>query len=120
MSDETLRWWKQAKADLGTAEFNATGKKFEAAAFFSQQAVEKGLKALYIKKFGELLKTHDLVLLAKKVGLPEELIELCKNLTPAYIYTRYPDVEDIKNMSAVAKELVGQAQEVLKWIEKAL
>ena len=98
MREEYLNWWKQAKADLETAEFNADGKRFEAAAFFSQQAVEKGLKALYIKKFGELLKTHDLVLLGKKVGLPTELLELCKSITPAYIYTRHPDVESIKDM----------------------
>jgi len=120
MGEEVLNWWKQAKADFETAEFNAKGGMFEAAAFFSQQAVEKGLKAVYIKKFGELLKTHDLVLLGRKVGLPLNLIELCKSLTPAYIYTRYPDVAPINNMREVSRGLLSQAREVMKWVEKAL
>ncbi len=120
MGEEVSNWLAQAKKDLDTAEYTFQGKYFEAAAFFSQQAVEKGLKALYIKKNGELFKTHDLVLLAKKTGLPEELVELCKTITPAYSYTRYPDVEKIPDMGKEAKELLSKAKRVVEWLEKNL
>jgi len=50
MSEEAEIWWKQALEDLDTAKFNFSGRKFDAAAFFAQQATEKALKALYINK----------------------------------------------------------------------
>lgn len=63
--------------------------------FFAQQAAEKALKSLQIKKFGGFKKVHDLVLLAKYVGAPEEVIENSEKITPFYTITRYPDVENI-------------------------
>jgi HEPN domain-containing protein len=48
------------------AALNFKWKKFYVAAFFAQQAAEKALKAVYIKNFGKLIKTHDLFLIGKK------------------------------------------------------
>ena len=57
-----------------------------------QQAAEKILKSLYLKKYGELRKIHDLAYFAKKLNLSEDLIEKCEELTKAYVETRYPDL----------------------------
>ena len=54
--------------------------------------MEKALKALYLNKHKEVPKVHDLVLLAKKLSLPEDVVEKCDRLTKVYIDTRYADV----------------------------
>ncbi|NMG83285.1 MAG: HEPN domain-containing protein [Methanosarcinales archaeon] len=50
MRKEVKEWWKQAKRDLITAENCKNSKDYYACAFFCQQSVEKGLKAMYIAK----------------------------------------------------------------------
>ncbi len=88
--DETSEWISQANEDLETAEYNLTGKKYKAAVFFCQQAAEKAMKAFYIKKFGKLLKVHDIALLAHAVNASEKLIDVCQKLSTYYIAARYP------------------------------
>lgn len=50
MRKETENWWKQAEEDLDSAQKNLEIKKYYLVAFLSQQAVEKGLKALILFK----------------------------------------------------------------------
>jgi len=50
MRAEIEVWWKQAKADLQTAEVNLHQERHYAAVFFCQQAVEKALKTLVLKR----------------------------------------------------------------------
>ena len=45
MRKEITVWWRQAAADIRTAEVNLKGKRYYACVFFCQQAVEKALKA---------------------------------------------------------------------------
>lgn len=120
MEEEIRSWIDQAKKDFQAAKKNFDIKVYYVVAFLCQQAVEKGLKALYIKKFKELKKTHDLVALGNDVGLPKELIQYCKELSPAYIYTRYPDVIEFSNLDTVAKTFLVYTEEVLLWVEKKL
>lgn len=70
MREEIKNWWEEAKGDLKTVEYNLKGGMLKAAAFYSQQAVEKGLKVLYIKRFKKLWKIHGLAELARKVKAP--------------------------------------------------
>lgn len=70
MRKEIENWWKQAEADLNSAKNSFNSKDYYVCAFLCQQAVEKALKALLFKKGFELIKTHDLVLLAKKINAP--------------------------------------------------
>lgn len=120
MENEIKRWWTQAKEDMDAAKFNLEGKKYKVAGFLAQQAVEKGLKSLYIKKFKSLRKTHDLVSLAKELELKQEVIQECKQLSPAYTYTRYPDVTPIKNIGEESIRLVEIAEKILEWLEKQI
>lgn len=122
MKPEAENWWKQAKKDLNTGRNNLKNKDYYAASFFAQQSVEKGLKALQIKKEKKIIKTHDLLFLAKRLNLPENLSRSCDRLNPIYIQTRYPDAnggfEDYSEEES--KEDLEMAEEVLKWIEQNL
>ncbi len=91
---EVSKWMKYAERDLEIAVKMASEYP-EDSVFHCQQAAEKALKAVFIKKFGELIKTHELVFLARKVGLPEELLIDCKDLNESSAATRYPGYEEV-------------------------
>lgn len=118
MEEESKKWIEKAEEDLDTARYNIKGNKINASLLFLQQSSEKALKAVYIKKFNKLLKVHDLVLLAKKVDAPEKIIEFCKELTPAYQYTRYPDVEMVNNPKTLVSKFLKFNEEILKWAKE--
>lgn len=113
-------WLDKAEHDLNTAKVNFNEKICDAAAFYSHQASEKALKAFYIKRFGSLKKTHDLVLLSRELNADNEIIEMCKELTPAYTYTRYPDAVEVSNIDEISEKLLKYAEEVLEWVKKKL
>ncbi|MEK6933647.1 MAG: HEPN domain-containing protein [Nanoarchaeota archaeon] len=106
-------WIEQAQ-DINTALYNLEGDKLEAAGFFFQQAAEKALKAFHIKKYKKLLKTHVLTIIAESLDAPKEVLEASKNLTPAYLYTRYPDFIKQEDLSEIINELKINAEEILK------
>tara|TARA_Y100000310_G_scaffold337125_1_gene423384 strand:- start:1987 stop:2280 length:294 start_codon:yes stop_codon:yes gene_type:complete len=89
---------QQANEDYDTAKYNFKGKRYKAAAFFCQQSAEKSLKALSLKKTDKIRKIHDLVELGKDVDISEDLLNKLKQLTLAYIYSRYPDVKQETNL----------------------
>lgn len=122
MKKEIQKWLKQTKADLNTAEYLFKGKRYREAAFFCQQAAEKGLKTILLKRTGKIRKIHDLVQLGKDVGLPEQLQHKVKELTFAYIYSRYPDVKQERRAALKGKviEFLSIVKEVLRWVESNL
>ena len=116
-------WLRQAEADLESVKYNLQGKKYYVCANYSQQAVEKALKSLLLKK-GILNKTHNITNMAKTLKLPEELISKISELEPVHQESVYPDVspkipaenydeEDASNFFNIAKE-------VLEWIKKTI
>ena len=122
MKEEVKKWWRLAKDDLKSARVNFKSKQYYVCAFLCQQTVEKALKSALIKKAGKLLKIHDLVILGKKVNLPEDLLEKCDKLNGVYIDTRYGDVggklPSQKFTKSVSSALLKTAKEVVKWLEK--
>lgn len=119
MKEETTEWLAKAEEDFKTAEFNLKGKKLPAAAFYSQQSAEKALKALQIELLGNFKKTHDLVILGESVNAPEDILNTCKELTPFYIITRYPDSKEIYGKHEVT-EAINYAKEVFEWVKSQL
>jgi len=115
---EYSRWIEQAEKDLATAEYNLEGNRIDSGVFFLQQAVEKALKAMYIKKFKRLFKTHDLVLLSKKLKTPQKIQNYCKELNPVYQYTRYPDIPSIENLEEISADLLKYTLEIIKWVKE--
>lgn len=120
MEKAVTRWFEQAKDDLGAAQYNFEGKKYKLAAFMCQQSAEKALKAVLLSKTGKIRKIHDLVELGKNVDLPSELLNSCKELTLAYIYSRYPDIKEVKNLNKIVKKFLKVAEDILKWARKQL
>lgn len=123
MGEEIKNWWEQAKRDLHSAKNSLNSGDYYVAAFMAQQSAEKGLKVLYIKKYHEVWKIHDLVRLARDVDAPPKIISHCASLTPAYFETRYPDSEKTpaeKVNRQEAEEMIKLAEEILTWIEKKL
>jgi HEPN domain-containing protein len=54
MGKEPEQWFKQAQYDLSTAEAMFAAKKYIYVIFMCHLAIEKALKGLYSKKFGNI------------------------------------------------------------------
>lgn len=125
MREEARDLWEQATADLESARVNLDVGKYYVSAFLSHQAVEKGLKALYIcQKARYYPRTHKVHVLGEAVGIPEEYLPNLLDLTPVFVNTRYPDAANgvparIYHKKK-AEELLSKASEVMKWIETQL
>jgi HEPN domain-containing protein len=95
MKEESKYWFEQAQSDLRASKHSLISRDFDWSCFQAQQAVEKSLKAIYLKKFEDLKKVHDLVFLAQKLHLPIEYIDLCVWFNRVYIEARYPDMSGV-------------------------
>lgn len=122
MKEEVKSLWEQAKVDLRTAENSLNSGDYYASVFWCQQAIEKSLKAVLVKKTNRLIKIHDLIILGRKINLPRELSKKCEKVSRAYIETRYwvldsttPYKKFNKNNSL---EYLIIAKEIIKWVEK--
>ncbi len=125
MREEVNNWWLQAEDDFDSAEKNHSIKKYHLVVFLCQQAVEKGLKAVFIhkKEQGPGL-THSLIYLASEVKLPPEFFKFLRELTPQFVTTRYPDAayglpKDLYDKE-MAKEYLKKTKEVLKWLKSQI
>ncbi len=117
-------WMMQAESDLDSAKYNFKGKKYDVAAYLCQQSIEKGLKALCLKKNNELLKIHDLVKLGSIIHAPKQIISICNDLNPIYAEDRYPDFSEVipakKFSDKDIKQFLKKAERAIKWIKKNL
>lgn len=66
MRKEVSRLWEQALEDFDTAEKLLEVEKYYVSVFFSEQAAEKALKALFVEKKWRMAFTHDLTELAER------------------------------------------------------
>lgn len=118
-------WFRQSKADLRHAETSLEAEQYEWCCFAAQQAAEKALKALFLKRgfdaWGHTL-TALLGNLAEAGELPEKLFDCAKSLDKHYIPTRYPNGFDsgaptdfyTKNESAAALDCAEKIIEYCK------
>lgn len=125
MRTEIEQWLKKAERDFSDARFVFAGKRFSLTAFLCQQSVEKALKALFLfEKKEDIPKSHSLIYLAKQTTIPKKYHPFLRELTPAFIDTRYPDtgvdgIEDSYDMYDVQR-MLEKSKEVLGWIKKQL
>lgn len=120
MKEEVKNWMKIAREDYNTAKANFEIKKYRFASYLCQQAIEKALKALLIKKTGKIIKIHDLVRLGKEVGIEEKFFDSLEKISYVYIDSRYPDIPHREYNQEEADEDIKIAEEILKWIEENL
>lgn len=125
MRQDTEPWWRQAEADLVTAEWDLSGGRWYAASWFAQQATEKALKALLYERSGQLPpKTHDLRTLGSTANAPATIQQDLAVLFPVFGLTRYPDSTGVPPVDAVSQAdavtYVDAARRVLQWIQPQL
>lgn len=124
MREETNNWLRQAEADFRKSEILFKNNEFDGSVFFSQQTVEKSLKALCLFKLRELPKGHSIIYLAKKVSVPKELFSGIIDLNPEYLITRYPDIAGGIPSELYDKHIAQRHKEVsdkvLKWVKNQI
>lgn len=123
MKKEVKRWWKQTLSDINVAKYLFKTKNYNYSSFWCQQAAEKALKTLLLERGYELIKTHDLVLLARELDVPDDITQLCKDLTPVYVETRYPDLgeEGFKKFTkSETKKDIKNMVRIVAWVKKNL
>jgi HEPN domain-containing protein len=126
MRIETERWLRQAGEDLLTARVTLAGERWSATSFFAQQVAEKAMKALLMEREGrQPPRTHDLVVLARRAGVPEGFVDGLASLGRAYVVSRYPDI--LVEPGAVtgigpsdAEGHLRCAEELMEWVEQQL
>jgi len=119
-------WIRQAEDDLKSAGVLLAGGRYTHCVFFCHLAIEKSLKAVYSRKFGEEPpKTHNLSLLMNETEVkpPEDMRKLIDRLAAASVPTRYP--EDLRRMAGkynktTTPEILKKSEEVRKWIKDLL
>lgn len=123
MRVEVSRLIKQAERDVQNARKNLGIEAYELAAFVSQQAVEKYLKAAWMLLKNEAPpRTHSLTELGDGLGVPPEVRKHLVYLNPDYTTARYPDAangipyEVYDRPTAEAK--VAAAEEAFRWLRQ--
>ena len=96
-------WLELAKIDLRTIERIIDDPTLaSAAAFHSQQCIEKSFKAILEARAGDVPRTHDLVLLYGKVTKSESIHideHILTMVNETYIETRYPTMSSDDEMN---------------------
>jgi HEPN domain-containing protein len=92
---EGLRWLRQARHDLGDAEYNLGGSRYALVCFLCQQAAEKALKAYLYARGADQVLGHSVADLAEECGeLDSDFRTLKPRAAPLdhyYVPTRYPN-----------------------------
>ncbi|MEK6926722.1 MAG: HEPN domain-containing protein [Nanoarchaeota archaeon] len=124
MKEEARNWLKQAEADLRTSQNSLKSKDYYASVFWSQQVVEKCLKAAIIENKGELAKIHDLVILGRMADLPKDLLKECEKISGVYTESRYgildSEIPAEKFNEKDSLDSISIAREILIWAKKTL
>lgn len=121
--DDPKEWMDYARSDLCLAGNLVPGVRLELLCFHAQQAAEKAIKALMIRRGIAFPYVHDLgthlSLLADAGETVPEAVKLSKRLTPYAASTRYPGIPDRVTEEDHA-EAVRLAERVVRWVSGRL
>ena len=123
MKEEARIWRNQSIEHLGAAELLLNNQFYGQSIFFSEQAIETLLKAIWIENApgGTPPYTHDLVFLVKDCGLelPEDQKEFLRKLEDQYTSTRYPNPE-VEYTRETAESYYNTTREISSWLQQKL
>ena len=121
-------WITLAEYDLKTAEAMLQAERFLYVAFTCQQAIEKLLKALYVKEKNQTpTYTHNLLRLADTLSIAAKLNEsknrFLETLNSYYIESRY--TEEMTELSALlnqenAQDIFTTTREIFTWLKNQI
>lgn len=114
--EEGLRWLGQARDDLRFAVVGLREGFYAQTCFISQQAAEKGLKALRYARGDRRVLGHSLVRLLQslrdEIPNPDELRSAAAELDLHYVPARYPNgLPDLAPYQTYTKEQAERALE---------
>jgi HEPN domain-containing protein len=122
-------WLRQAESDLRKARNDLKTGDWDSAAFWSQQAAEKALKALLLEA-GVIYRGHDLLGIAEAierelgVRVDEDIKGYLRELTIHYTVARYPNAANAIPSElydeSKARTLVSMAERVVGWVKERL
>ena len=127
-TDPELRvksWLEKHKEDLKAAKAMLDARRYLWCAFICQQAIEKYLKAGYVKKFRRIPPyVHKLERLCVelKIEVPKELLKAIIDIDKYYISTRYPAYKESVSIKSLktAERIYNKTKEILKWLKEEL
>jgi HEPN domain-containing protein len=109
-TDSELRvksWLQKHKEDLKAAKAMLDARRYLWCAFICQQAIEKYLKAGYVKKFNRIPPyVHKLERLCAelKIEVPDHLLKAIIDIDKYYISTRYPAYKESLSIKSPKKQ----------------
>jgi len=126
MSEAAQSWAEQSRYDLDTARAMLAAGRYLYVLFCCQQAVEKALKALIVRRTGELPpRLHNLLRLAECAGIDLDIDQkrFLGELSAYYIQSRYP--EEIKaSASAITRDIADgtlrRTEGTIQWLSSIL
>jgi HEPN domain-containing protein len=121
-------WFSLAEYDLATAHDMLKAKRYLYVAFMCQQAIEKILKACYVKQHTSTPPyTHNLLRLIKELRfkdeMSDEMMATLEELNSYYIESRYTeDIEELSKLLTEAKAIsvFNSTKELFGWIKAKL
>ena len=123
MKPETEEWVEIAEQDLRAASVLLQSGLDPQCVFFCEQAIETLLKAIWVEQASEGVppRTHDLVSLAKDLGLglSEEQTEFLRKLAEQYMPTRYADIP-VEYSRQTAENYCENTMELFSWLRQRL
>jgi HEPN domain-containing protein len=122
MSSASKQWTEQARYDLDTARAMFDSGRYLYVLFCCQQAVEKALKAIIVRRTDDFPpRLHNLLRLAEIAGIKMESDreDFFGELSGYYIQTRYP--EEIESLAQtldreIAQDALDKTGEVIEWL----
>ncbi len=123
MIDSAKKWMEKAQEDISAAKVLLDNKRYLYAFFFCQQAIEKAVKSVIIRRTGEFPpKIHNLARLFEiaDVVITEDQKTFLRELTQFYIESRYP--EEISKLGMglnkrLTTKTVRRTAEYLQWLD---
>lgn len=121
--DDPREWLNRARSNLALARNRIPGAYLEDLCFEAQQAAEKSIKAVLVKRNIAFPYVHDLARLLSLVenageAVPEDLLE-AERLTVYPVIARYPGTVRPVALQEYL-EAVEVAELVVRWAEMAL
>ncbi len=126
MDDIASQWAERARYDLDTADAMFKAGRYLYVLFCCQQAVEKALKAVVVRRTGELPpRIHNLPRLAEVAGLESshEQARFLGELSAYYFQSRYPEEMRAAGSAItreLAQEVLGKTEQTIKWVLSTL
>lgn len=119
-------WLSEAEESKEVAKHLFDKKDFSYSLFFGHLAIEKLIKAIYVKNRDEQIpRLHNLPRLAKEAGveIPQDKLLDFIRITAFNLEARYPDYNKEfrkKCTSQFTKEELRKIDEVFKWLKSIL